>query len=41
MREHDHDKARYRDHDIIFIEASVILSIVLAIVASHRPCDDW
>jgi membrane protein implicated in regulation of membrane protease activity len=32
MREHDHDKARYRDHDIVFIEASIILAIALAIV---------
>jgi hypothetical protein len=32
MREHDHDKARYRDHDIVFIESSIILPIVRAIV---------
>jgi hypothetical protein len=34
MREHDHDKARYRDHDIVFIEASIVRAIVLTIVLS-------
>jgi hypothetical protein len=31
MRENDQDKARYRDHDIVFIEASIVLLIVRAI----------
>jgi hypothetical protein len=33
IRENDQDRARYRDHDIVFIEASIILI--------DRPCDDW
>ena len=36
MRENDQDKARYRDHDIVFIEASIVLLIVLAMIGKRQ-----